>query len=29
MKFTKEELKQMGYSEKFIKLVENIEVEDE
>ena len=29
MKFTKEELKQMGYSEKFIKFVENIEVEDE
>lgn len=29
MKFTKEELKQMGYSEKFIKSVENIKVEDE
>lgn len=29
MKFTKEELKQMNYSEEFIHLVENIETEDE
>ena len=28
MKFTKEELKQMSYSEDFIHLVENISTED-